>query len=169
MALLLNKNAFNAVLEPCFLDRFSKKSVFRSDILPSVPRGTISGLLKRTDHRGHREHRGGWPVKTKKPSLRYAVYKNATEHLLFPPCSLCPLTRSLPLSSPSGPTFGCSISKAPPFRLWSIPYRPRPPEFTSRCRSAASLHRERCLPMSPSLNSARRVAWESSNRSPHSP
>ena len=34
--------------------------------------------------------------------------------------SLCPLTRSLPLGSPFGPTFGCSISKAPPFRLWLI-------------------------------------------------
>jgi len=38
--------------------------------------------------------------------------------------SVCSLTRSLPLGSPFGPTFGCSISKAPPFRLcalWSIP------------------------------------------------
>jgi hypothetical protein len=44
--------------------------------------------------------------------------------LLFPHftlCSPCPLTRSLPLGSPFGPTFGCSISKAPPFRLWLIP------------------------------------------------
>ena len=32
--------------------------------------------------------------------------------------SPCSLTRSLPLGSPFGPTFGCSISKAPPFRLW---------------------------------------------------
>ena len=32
----------------------------------------------------------------------------------------CSLTRSLPLISPFGPTFGCSISKAPPFRLWLI-------------------------------------------------
>jgi len=66
-----------------------------------------------------------------------------------PPCSPCPLTHSLPLGNvdsfapahltpeglplalsraatlaawvPFGPTFGCSISKAPPFRLWSIP------------------------------------------------
>jgi hypothetical protein len=37
------------------------------------------------------------------------------------PHYLCPLIRSFPLGSPFGPTFGCSISKAPPFRLWSIP------------------------------------------------
>jgi len=29
------------------------------------------------------------------------------------PCSLCPLTRSLPLGSPTGPTFGCSFSHPP--------------------------------------------------------
>jgi hypothetical protein len=31
------------------------------------------------------------------------------------------LIRPFPLGSPFGPTFGCSISKAPPFRLWLIP------------------------------------------------
>ena len=41
--------------------------------------------------------------------------------VFLPLCPLCPLTRSLPLFSPFGPTFGCSFSKAPPFRLWSIP------------------------------------------------
>jgi hypothetical protein len=64
-ALFSNKNPFNAILEPCFFNSILKKTVTSSHILPSVPRGTISGLLKRTDHRGHREHRGGWPVKTK--------------------------------------------------------------------------------------------------------
>ena len=41
-----------------------------------------------------------------------------TRALNFPLCSPCSLTRSLPLGSPFGPTFGCSISKTPPFRLW---------------------------------------------------
>jgi len=61
--LLSNKNAFNAILEPCFLKPIPKKSLFLSGVLPSVPRGTISGFLKRIDHRGYREHGEEWPVR----------------------------------------------------------------------------------------------------------
>ena len=50
----------------------------------------------------------------------------------FPLCPPCSLTRSLPLISPFGPTFGCSISKAPPFRLWlNSLYSPPPGLFVA--------------------------------------
>ena len=60
--LFFNKNSFNAVLEACFFSSILKKTVFFSDVLPSVLRGTIhensqavlspycSGFLKRSNH-----------------------------------------------------------------------------------------------------------------------
>ena len=82
--LLSNKNAFNAILEGCFFDRFSKKLLFPSDVLPSVPRGTISGFLKRIDHRGE------WPVRME-AFLRRAPISKCCK----PPFLLCGLLSSV--------------------------------------------------------------------------
>ncbi len=57
----------------------------------------------------------------------------------FPLCSLCSLTRSLPLVSPFGPTCGCSISKAPLFRLWSICLQTRHHQKTIALRNESPI------------------------------
>ena len=61
---------------------------------------------------------GGQSLQAEKNLLLISDDHNILQTSFFSPSPPSSLTRSLPLGSPFGPTFGCSISKTPPFRLW---------------------------------------------------